>query len=362
MRITDYRTGAPGPRVDSEEEALVVLRDDVEEHFHVLFAETISYAHTSDRSGRSGSDVLRDSAVLSAVISPNRPPRAIERPWRGRKFAFDSFAAQNVELWPLSEAELRRDGDWADASLTDLAGELNRRQRREAAEALRECADLASAVKPGESFAETITVWSRFCAASGLGALSVDEIAEAVAAGPVAWGAASEWTPQGGVGGDPFTVCRYRWGPVHAEARLEPAELLARHIAGEAPLTLYRLHVDYGRGPHEIIWPRQHISCCGQDPVVDAASPPLRITDWGQRGAAPVAAARQCLICGSIRYASWLTCRAVDRAAPLPLGIVETLDALPAKTLAAARDAGLHTVAPELPAKPLTRTIGGPCE
>ena len=362
MRVTDYRTGAPATRVASDEEAQLVLRDSVEEHFRVLFAETISWASARDGSGRSGRDIIRGSAVLSSVISPSRRLWVSKHWRRDPAFSFDSFTAQNLLLWPLTAAELRRDGNLAGAGPADLAAELNRRQRRDAAEALPACADLVTAARPDESHRERHTVWSRFCAASGLGALSVEEVAEAVASGPVRWSATSDWAPAGGVGGDPFTVCRYRWGPAYAEVRLEPAELLARHIAGEAPLALYRVFADYGRGPQEIVWPHQGGACCGRGPAVDAASPPLRITGWGQPGASPVAAARQCLLCGSVRYGSWLTCRAAAAEPAPPLGVVATLDALPAETLAAARDAGPHAVAPELPAKPPQRPIGEPCE
>ena len=347
MRVTDYRTGAPGPRVDSEEEALVVLRYNVEEHLRCLF-ERIAWDSFRETSGeqRQLRDVVEDCAAFSRERSILDPVST-----RRRSFALEPFTERNVLTWPVPPAALRRDAASAHATMAELAADLNRRHREEVAHLLRECADFTrtmsgpvTRVSPREE--ET---WWETAAGAALGAVSARAVADALAAGPVQWAAATEWTPGCGVGGDPFTVCGYRWGQLRTEVRLEPAELLARHLAGDAPLVLYRVFVDYGRGIHEIIWPRQTMACCGVDRIVDAANPPLAISGWGRSGAAAVAVARQCLACGSVRYGSWLTARPTGAETAPPLGVVEALDAIPAETLAAGRDEGLHAIAPELP-------------
>ena len=348
MRVTDFQTGAAGPRVDSEEEALLVLRHNVGELFGRLF-EPFARSSFRETSGeqRELSDVVEDCAVLACwmSIADSGPPRR-------RRFALEPFTERNVWTWPLAPAVLRRDAASAHATMAELAADLNRRLREKVAHLLRECADFtrtkSGSVPWGSPRGEE--TWWEAAAGAALGAVSACEVSDALAAGPVQWTAATEWTPVGGVGGDPFTVCRYRWGPLRGEVRLEPVELLARHLAGDAPLALYRVFVDYGRGIHEIIWPRQTMPCCGVDRIVDAANPPLAITDWGRAGAAAAATARQCLACGSVRHGSWLTARPMGTEAALPLGVVEALDALPAGTLAAGRDEGLHAIAPELPA------------
>lgn len=346
MRVTDYRTGAPGLRVGSVEEALVVLRDNVEEHVRRLFEPfALRSFHETSGEQRHLSDIVEgfvpfpyELSILGAVLM------------RGRRFALEPFTERNVVTWPLAPSALRRDAASADATMAELAADLNRRLREEVAHLLRECADFTRTKQgpatPGSPRGEE--TWWEAAAGAALGAVDAGAVADALAAGPVQWTAATAWTPGGGVGGDPFTVCGYRWGPLRAEVRLEPAELLARHLAGEAPLVLYRVFVDYGRGIHEIIWPRQTMPCCGVDRIVDAANPPLAISGWGRSGAAAAAVARQCLACGSVRYGSWLTARPTGAEAP-PLGVVEALDALPAETLAAGRDEGLHAIAPELP-------------
>ena len=351
MRVSICRTGAPGRRIDSEEEALLALSGTVEEHIRCLFKASWGFTDRGDEQ-RSVRDVVKDSTVLGSIILPEeRPILGRTRPG-GRGFAFDVFTERNVLTWPLSPAELRRDAGSACASGAELAADLNRRLREETAHVVRECAGFGKKKWVIGEFRWEEETWWESGAGGVLGAVSADDVADAVAAGQVRWTAAADWTPEGGVRGDPFTVCRYRWGPVRAEVRLEPAELLAQHIAGSAPLTLYGVFVDYGHGTHEIIWPRQNIVCCGVDSVIDAASPPVAMTNWGQPGAAAAATARQCLVCGSVRYGSWLTCRPAGPEATLPLGVVEALDALPAETLAAGHRLGLHAIAPELPASP----------
>ena len=351
MRVSICRTGAPGRRIDSEEEALLALGGTVEEHLRCLFRNLWSHYDRGDEK-RSVRDIVKGCSVLGGIICPEERPILGRATPGGRGFAFDVFTDRNVLTWPLSPAELRRDAGSAHANGAHLAADLNRRLREETAQVVRECADFANErYVVAESRWEEETWWESG-ARGALGAVSADDFAEAVAAGPVQWTAVCDWRPEGGVGGDPFTVCRYRWGPARAEVRLEPAELLARHIADSAPLTLYRVFVDYGHGTQEIVWPRQEIACCGVDGLIDSTSPPMAIANWGQPGAAAAATARQCLVCGSVRYGSWLTCRPAGGEATLPLGVVEALDALPAETVAAGRRLGLHAVAPELPASP----------
>ena len=348
MRVTDYQTGAAGPRVGSEEEALAVLRHNVEEHVRRLFERIPrgSFAETGGEQRRL-SDVVEDCAAF-----PRKLSILGSVPTRRCRFAFEPFAERNVVTWPLAPSALRRDAASAHATMAELAADLNRRLREEVAHLLRDCGDFTQ-TKTGSATWDAPReeeTWWEAAAGAALGAVDAPAVADALAAGPVQWTAATEWTPGGGVGGDPFTVCGYRWGPLRAEVRLEPAELLARHLSGEAPLVLYRVFVDYGRGIHEIIWPRQTMPCCGVDRIVDATNPPLAITNWGHSGAAAVATSRQCLACGSVRYGSWLTARPTGPEATPPLGVVEALDALPAATLAAGSDEGLHAIAPELPA------------
>ncbi len=346
MRVTDYRTGAPCRAVDGEEDALVVLRDSVEAHFRVVLNDSFMEVYAQpDAPQRSLRTALAGTDVLGGAFYGDER----EGSWRRRReFAFDVFTARNVTSWPVPPSELRRDGDLAYAATAELAARLNRRLREDAAQVFRECAGFVRQRYVLEADPD-LTLWARFCEHSGLGALSVDEVADAVAAGPVQWTPATGWTSAGGADGDPFMVCRYRWGPLVAAVRLEPAELLARHLAGDAEMALYRVFMDYGDGRVEIIWPHQNVLCCGLDGAFDGARPPMRVNNWRRPGAAPTAESIQCRVCGGVRYGSWLTCRAARRDPTLPLGVVEALDALPAETLTAARDDGLAAVAPELP-------------
>ena len=343
MRVVEYRTGAPGRGIHSDEEALLVLSDSVEDRLRFLFDYEMLGYRDEENSRRSVGDVVAGTAVLRGAVCPPKRPDLAPPVGKFHPFTFDPYTARNVLWWPLSPSELRRDPALSYARIAELAARLNRRLREEAAQVLRECAGF---VAPNPN--SDATAWSRFCAAGALGAVSVEEVADAIAGGPVQWTPASEWTPGGGVDGDPFTVCRYRWACLRAQVRLEPAELLARHLAGDADMTLYRVFLDYGCGTQEVIWPRQNMACCGTDRVVDDVRPPLRISNWGRHDAAPRSVGRQCLVCGGVLHGSWLTCWPAGRTT-LPHGVVEALDALPAETLAAGRREGLHAIAPELP-------------
>ena len=183
-----------------------------------------------------------------------------------RDVRFDAFSAANVMDWPRTVGELRGEAALAEATIGELAEHLNASLRGDLAALLGDCAHFALAEDDhGGRRAEILdTVWDRFCADSGLYDVDVQEAAAAIAAGPARWDALDEWTPAGGVDGDPYTVCRYAWGPMRARVQLTAAELLAAYLAGDAELTLHRIVIDYGDGPTEFIWPDQPRTCCGQ--------------------------------------------------------------------------------------------------
>ena len=348
MRIIDDTRGTVGPQVASEEEALVALSQGLDRRIQdglswgVLSCEEPGDdASDDDAKRRTVRDVAAEAAVLGGALGGSGVVR------------FDGFTAANVAAWPVKISELRRDGALADADLGALAAHLNARLRGDVAKVLRDCADFGSPRWERRKFGdeeseETRTAWDCFCVDGDLYELSLGEVVEAIRGGPPSWEALDEWTPAGGVDGDPFTVRRFAWGPLRARVELQAAELLESYLAGDAELVLRRTVIDFGKGATEIIWPEQPRVCCGYSCGFDEL-PPISVHRAFRPDAALSARGRICRVCMVARYASILTCRAVDGDATTPLGAVETIDGLPNGTLAAIARDGAAAVARDLP-------------
>ena len=278
MRIIDERTGTVGHAVSTPEEALLALGADIEERLARGLCHLWYYVHPDDAAPGSDDEADDDRerrtvrsvaeqrpGVLGAALSPVDGERSARRRrgWSTRDLRFDAFSAANVMDWPRTVGELRGEAALAEATIGELAAHLNASLRGDLAALLGDCAHFALAEDDhgGRRAEIPDTVWDRFCADSGLYDLDVQQAAAAIAAGPARWDALDEWTPAGGVDGDPYTVCRYAWGPMRARVHLTAAELLARYLAGDAELTLHRIVIDYGDGPTEFIWPDQPRHC-----------------------------------------------------------------------------------------------------
>ena len=339
MRLDNLRTGEViyGP-TESEDETHHALGGILDAILKDAFMEFVGddYHDGSGRSSRAVVDATavlsraRDSRRLSGEPDAGRDGRFAPRPFYDAP-GFDCYTAANAVQWPLSPAELRARAGFADAGLDALAAHLNAELRREAAHALAQCADFA---RDGGW-----TAWDYFRAYSELRGATLAEVIDAISSGSPPWTALCDWTPAGGALGDPFTVCAYRWGSRQYAAKLDPHELVQRHLAGDADLTLYRGVFDYGDGPHEVIWPHQQFSCCGRSHLLcDEQRWPCRPRRlYHYRPIEILTAATQCPACGAISSGSWLTFRPLETADG-PLGHVERLDTLPPETLDATQD------------------------
>ena len=368
MRIVDFRTGSRECSVSSEEEVRLGLSAIVDSRIRAGLGYDLSrFVHPDDidaidtgegfRHRRDEDDdavrvlkhVAAKTPVLGAAVNPppggHRTRRILETLG---SWLFEPFTVRNTLDWPVRVAELRSDAALADAGVEELARHLNVRLREDVAAVLRECADYLDPCR--ERDGRPSTLWEHFGEDSGLYDLTLAEVTEAVVAGPVTWDAVDQWRAGGGVDGDPFTVCRYAWGPLRASVQLEPRELLELYLRGDVDLRLHRMVADYGEGRTEFIWPEQARACCGQSREFDGSAPPVNITRWGRPGVTLWAAGRRCRVCGAAHYGSLLTCRPADGdAAELPLGVAEPLDALPAETLTAIARDGIDAIAEDLP-------------
>ena len=361
MRIIDERTGAVGDTVSTPEEALLALSGDSEERLARGLRYVWGYVHpddaTTDGAGEGHSDGERRSVraaakqrggVLGAALGADggRPGRLL-RTWTLR---FDPFTEANASEWPRAVSALRGQPALAEATLGEMAAHLNADLRGDLAALLGECADYVA--PDDDSFGRRDeapqTVWDRFRVDNDLYDLDVGEVAAAIAGGPARWDALDEWTPAGGVDGDPYAVCRYAWGPLGARVQLTAAELLERYLAGDADLSLFRMVVDYGEGPTEFIWPDQPRTCCGQQGGCGGDAAPVRIRNWGRPGVYLSAHGRYCGVCGAGRYFGLLTKRPLGSDETAPLGVSEPVDALPPATLTAIASDGVDAVACDL--------------
>ncbi len=350
MRTIDDTNRTVGQDVACGEEALVALSQALDRRFERgLSGGLWSYEQPGDDASdgddaerRTVRDVAAEAAVLDGALRPLSG-------WGRRMLTFDRFTATDVANWPVKISELRRDAALADADLDALAAHLNARMRGDVARVLRDCADFGSPRRnvDSETPDERETVWDHFQRYSDIYDLSLGEAVEAIAAGPTSWETLDDWTPAGGVNANPYTVCRYAWGPLRAHVELQARELLEAYLAGDAELALRRIVIDVGEGPTEIIWPEQARTCCGYPNRSDEL-PPIRINRAHRPDVQLYAGTSHCRVCITRHYGSILTCRPVHGDAATPLGATETIDALPADTLTAiARDGA--AVACDLP-------------
>ena len=364
MRIIDDRTGAVGARVSTAEEALLALSADSEERLAQGLRHLWYHVHPDDAAVDSDDDDGEGEAerrtvlgvakqrpgVLAASISGEgrRFGRGGWR-WSTWDFRFDPFTDTNAAGWPRPVSEVRDEAALTDAPLSELAAHLNAGLRGDLAALLRDCADFVRLGDDvGDSEKAPSTVWDRFRCDSDLYELDLAAVATAIAGGPAAWEALDEWTPAGGVDGDPYAVCRYAWGPLRARVQLSAVELLQAYLAGDATLSLYRMVLDYGAGPTEFIWPDQSYPCCGHPCGWDGTIPPLGADHWGRPHVDTYARGRLCRVCGNGRYAGLLTRRQLHSDETATLGVSEPLDALPPAALTAIAHHGADAVACDL--------------
>ena len=361
MRIIDERTTTVGNTVSTPEEALLALGADTDERLARGLRHVWYYVHPDDaapgrdddadddRERRTVRSVAEASpGVLGAALSAKSERRA-ERfaTWDLR---FGAFTEANVMDWPRTVGELRGEAALAEETIGELAAHLNAALRGDLAELLGDCADFVSPEHDhdGRRPETPETAWDRFRRDSDLYDLDVKEAAAAIKSGPARWDALDEWTPTGGVDGDPYAVCRYAWGPLRARVQLTAAELLAAYLAGDAELTLYRTVLDYGDGPTEFIWPDQPRTCCGKQSGCDGTAAPVRFSRWGRPDVSLSPNGLCCRVCGAARYFGLLTQRPLGSDETAPLGDSEPLDALPPATLTAIARDGADAIACDL--------------
>ena len=346
MRVIDHRTGRTVYRVASQDEALVALGVIVDERLVDAAVDRQILGFHNGRRGalrRTVRDAVTDTAVLGGALCQQGRDGADSAPWGQLILSFDSFTAANTTKWPVSVAELRTNSTLAECSIGDLAAHLNAQLRAELADVLTACADYQS---PRNNDAMTALAW--VCRGDLAGA-SLQEVTDMVRSARNSATALWDWTPNGGAHGDPFAVCAYAIGPLRYDIRLEAHELLDLHLAGNVDLALYRMIIDIGAGPTEVIWPAQNFACCDQNRTLTGTDQiPLHAPRWGEPAAPLVATSAQCRLCGATSYYSTLTRRALSDGSE-PLGIVEEIDALPTATLTAIAAIGLHAVTADLP-------------
>lgn len=331
MYLADCWTGkAVYEPIEEERDALAVLSEILDATLKNAFARFARTLYIDD-SATTNRDLIDATTVLSRRTHRGRLQREsgadtwardnIEAP------GFDCYTAANAAEWPLPPSEVRTAFGLAGADLQTLAARLNAELRREAARTLAQCAEFARD--------DTTTVWDDFRSQNGLHGATLPDVVDAITSGAAQWSPRCDWTPLGGALGDPFTVCRYAWGSLRYAVKLDAPELIERHLAGEADLTLYRGVLDYGGGPQEVIWPHQQFICCGRaHRLCDEARWPCRPESWLRRDTEMLTAATQCPDCGAISSGSWLTFRALESAEE-PLAVVGRIDAVPPETLAA---------------------------
>ena len=302
MRTIDDRSGTAGYTVSTPEEALLALSADIEKRLSMGLCWIWDYEHPDAADAAAGGDdadgdrerrtvravAAQRSGVLGAALRHGDAHAESGRwRWSPWELRFDAFAEANVMDWPRTVGELRGEAALAEATIGELAAHLNAGLRGDLAAVLGDCADF---VLPGRGHARdraetSETVWERFRADSDLYELDAQQTIAAIKAGPALWDALDEWTPAGGVDGDPYAVCRYAWGPMRARVQLTAAELLAAYLAGDAELALHRIVIDYGDGPTELIWPDQPRTCCGQQSGHNGTAPAANVHHWGRPNA-----------------------------------------------------------------------------
>ena len=347
MRIIDHTTGRSLHRVGSEEEALLGLAGIAERRLTAAVHALCVCGFANGEQGaarRTVADAAAATPVLGGALFPPDGDPIGRRAWDLGSLMLEPFTPRNAAGWPVPLGELRRDPGLAGAPVGELAAQLNARLRADAAAVLAECADYRDP-DGGQ------TLWDLVADRCDLPAATLGDVVVALRSGGRCWEALSGWEPAGGADGDPFLVARYRWAGLLASVKLDSHELLARCLAAEADLALYRTVIDAGGGRTEFIWPAQRFVCCGRDwPLAGGDRIPVwtaqwadRDSRWGRPGALLVAQGVQCMICGAVSYPSWLTRRDVpDHTGPL--AVIEPLDDLPAETLAAAAAHGLAAV------------------
>ena len=344
--------GVFGHEVFSMEEALRALSGGVARRLEWGVSLVWGYLHPDDAAidGEDG-DPRRRTVFGVAKQRPGVLGEALRCGWPTWELGLAPFNESNVPDWPQSESELRRDPALAGATVAELAENLNARLRGDLAALLRDCGGfvrpdlhlvLVPAVVPE-------TVSHRFGDESHGADVSWLEH-DAGEAGAPQWETLDEWTPGGGVGGDPYTVCRFRLGDEEARVQLAPAELLAAHLAGDAELALYRTVLNDGEGPTEFIWPEPR-RCCDSD--LRLSDPPLPV-QLGKDAYTPrdvpgyVEIPHRCDACGATLVGGVLIRWRLDPGEDAPLGAREALDALPSATLDAIARDGVDSVAWDL--------------
>ena len=344
--------GVLGREVFSMQEALRALSGGVARRLEWGLCHVWGYLHPDD-AGIDDEDGDRERRTVFRVAKqrPGVLSEALRRSWPTWELGLAPFDGSNVPEWPLSVPELRRDPALAGATTAELAAHLNARLRGDVAVLLRDCGGF---VRPDLHLVEVPevvpeTVSCRFRDESHWADVSWLEEGAVEAGGPQ-WEALDEWTPGGGVGGDPQTVCRFRLGREGARAQLTPAELLAAYLAGDVELALYRTVLDDGNGPTEFIWPEPR-RCCGTDLRLSDPPRPVALQrelyiDREEPGFRE--RARRCDACGATHVGGVLIHRRLDPGEEAPLGTREPLDALPEATLDAIARDGVDGVAWDL--------------
>ena len=344
--------GVLGREVSTMEEALHALRTGVARRLAWGVSLVWGYLHPDDAAvAAEDGERKRRTVFRVARQRPGVVGEALRRGWPTWELGLAPFGESNVPDWPLSVAELRRDPELAGATIAELAAHLNACLRGDLAALLGDCGDyvrpeqhlvVAPNVVP-ETVSERFREESHWADAARLECDSVE-------AGGPQWEALDEWTPGGGLGGDPLTVCRFRLGGEGARVQLTPAELLAALLAGDVELALYRTVLDDGDGPTEFIWPEPR-RCCGAD--LRLSDPPLPVALWREpylhrREPGYVERSRRCGACRATLVGGVLVSRRLGAGEESPLGARGALDALPAATLDAITRDGVDSVAWDL--------------
>ena len=340
--------GVLGREVCSMREALRALSGGVARRLEWGLSVVWGYLHPDDAAiDDEDGDPRRRTVFRVAKQRPGVLGEALRRDWPTWELGLAPFDESNVPEWPQSLAELRRDQMLTGATIAELAAHLNLRLRRDVAALLRDCGVF---VRPDLHLVEVPdmvpeTVSRRFRDESHGADVSWLE-QDAVEAGGPQWETLDEWTPGGGVGGDPYTVCRFQLGREGARVQLTSAELLAAHLAGDVELAFYRTVLDDGDGPSEFIWPEPR-RCCGAD--LKLSDPPLAVLAGepylDRAGSGFRERALRCEVCRATLVGGVLIHRRLDPGEEAPLGAREPLDELPAATLDAIARDGADSVA-----------------
>ena len=335
MRVINPRRFQPDRHVSSEEEAYLALAEMIDSDICAAATDCALRDYHNGLPGaqrRTVGDAVDETLFLrDAVAAYRRWTRdgreRLDRP----ELAWCTVS--NPLDWPQGPAALRQDPALAFASVAELAARANCRLREEAASVLTACADY-------HADDSDRTVSADVCELDDF-EVSFGDFIGALTSGGHCWRPLCDWTPAGGAFGDPFTVCRYAWGPLRVAVKLEPAELLRNHLAGNADLSLNRTLLSDGSACLEVIWPHQRFSCCGHEWVPDPWLPfwvERRNRYRWRREPALRSRDAQCKLCGTVGEFFWLTCRTVEGGAS-PLGDIESIDGVSEAALGGAPEA-----------------------